>query len=423
MPPTTSVDTKLRVAIIGAGPAGLGAAIEFGKLPFVDWILYEQATAIREIGAGISVQPTMAFIRKDYYQTADHHAVQHRNGRTGELLVSLGQGSETHSSLALCENNSYAFITDIPPQYLHARTQRSKLQDALFREIDESRLRLKSRLIKIEQQPSGKLLLKFEDGFTDLVDLLVGADGVRSVVRSFAFPSHKIGYTGKTAYRTTVTPTDIATVPGVPDAVTFWHGSHSWLYTCALGANKYEVTAMTRDLAEQSEKEKVSWGQDATTPQMADNFKDFSPLVKDILALAKDVKQYALFAGPRLESIVARGSVALVGDASHRAGAGFALEDVYALTKSIAWAREQGRSLKDGLELLDNFGETAAYLETREFAFDEAADILVERNLSERHTWIYEYDIQQVFKDAIEEEKSKHFGIENSDFQGGLSRL
>ncbi len=41
-------------------------------------------------------------------------------------------------------------------------------------------------------------------------------------------------------------------------------------------------------------------------------------MVKDILALAKDVKQYALFAGPRLESIIAHGSVALVGDASHR---------------------------------------------------------------------------------------------------------
>jgi hypothetical protein len=59
----------------------------------------------------------------------------------------------------------------------------------------------------------------------------------------------------------------------MPDAVTFWYGPHSWLYTCALGANRYEITTMTRDLAEQSEKEKVSWGQDATTQKMADNFK------------------------------------------------------------------------------------------------------------------------------------------------------
>jgi hypothetical protein len=30
---------------------------------------------------------------------------------------------------------------------------------------------------------------------------------------------------------------------------------------------------MTRDLAKQSEKEKVSWGQDATAQQMEDSFK------------------------------------------------------------------------------------------------------------------------------------------------------
>ncbi|PMD42169.1 FAD/NAD(P)-binding domain-containing protein [Hyaloscypha variabilis F] len=418
MPQTTSLNSKLRVAIIGAGPAGLGAAIEFGKLPFVDWTIYEQATAIREIGAGISIQPTTwrlvevmgaakNLVPEDYYQPADHHAVQHRNGRTGELLASHGQGSEKPGS----------------PKTLCLRT---------------------SRLITIEEQPSGKLLLKFEDGFTDLVDLLVGADGVRSVVRSFAFPDHKIGYIGRTAYRTIVTPADIATVPGVPDAVIFWHDPHSWLYTCALGANRYEITTMTRDMAKQSEKEKVSWEQNATTEQMADNFKDFSPLVKDILALAKDVKQYALFAGPRLESIVAHGSVALVGDASHPlsgafgSGAGFALEDVYALTQGVAWAHEQGHSLREALELLDKvrgphykrlydildqFGETAAYLNIREFTFDEAVEILVEKNWGERHTWMYEYDIQKAFRDTGEREGADHLPPESSDFQGGLSRL
>lgn len=30
------------------------------------------------------------------------------------------------------------------------------------------------------------------------------------------------------------------------------------------------------------------------------------------------MKKYALFAGPRLDSVIAHGSVALVGDASHR---------------------------------------------------------------------------------------------------------
>jgi hypothetical protein len=34
-------------------------------------------------------------------------------------------------------------------------------------------------------------------------------------------------------------------------------------------------------------------------------------------------------------------------------GAGFALEDVYVLTRSVAWAHDQGRSLREALELLD----------------------------------------------------------------------
>jgi salicylate hydroxylase len=72
-------------------------------------------------------------------------------------------------------------VIGVPESQLHARTQRSKLQLALLKEVDQSRLRLSSRLIRIDQQPSGKLSIEFEDGFRDEVDLLVGADGVRSV--------------------------------------------------------------------------------------------------------------------------------------------------------------------------------------------------------------------------------------------------
>lgn len=89
MPLRNLPGSRLRVAIIGAGPAGLGAAIEFAKLPFVDWNLYEQAVAIREIGAGISVQPSTWRMlevmgaaanlkHEDFYRTADKHSVQHR---------------------------------------------------------------------------------------------------------------------------------------------------------------------------------------------------------------------------------------------------------------------------------------------------------------------------------------------------------
>ena len=48
---------RVRVAIIGGGPGGLGAAIELSRLPFVDWDLYEKKPQISETGGGISLQP------------------------------------------------------------------------------------------------------------------------------------------------------------------------------------------------------------------------------------------------------------------------------------------------------------------------------------------------------------------------------
>ncbi len=78
----------LKVAIIGGGPAGLGAAIEFSKLPYVDWKLYEQASAIREIGAGISIQRSTwrmlevmgaAKNLTDIFRPVDGHHTQHRS--------------------------------------------------------------------------------------------------------------------------------------------------------------------------------------------------------------------------------------------------------------------------------------------------------------------------------------------------------
>jgi salicylate hydroxylase len=45
----------LRVAIIGGGPAGLGAAIALSALPNIKIELYEKARELREVGAGINI--------------------------------------------------------------------------------------------------------------------------------------------------------------------------------------------------------------------------------------------------------------------------------------------------------------------------------------------------------------------------------
>jgi salicylate hydroxylase len=55
IPTPAQRDTILTVAISGGGPAGLAAAIALLAIPGVQVTIYEQARALREIGAGLRV--------------------------------------------------------------------------------------------------------------------------------------------------------------------------------------------------------------------------------------------------------------------------------------------------------------------------------------------------------------------------------
>lgn len=51
----TNATPRLRVAISGGGPAGLAAAIALLEKPGIEVTIYEQATELREVGAGLRV--------------------------------------------------------------------------------------------------------------------------------------------------------------------------------------------------------------------------------------------------------------------------------------------------------------------------------------------------------------------------------
>lgn len=67
---------------------------------------------------------------------------------------------------------------------------RGKLQRALLREVDQDRIRTSEKLVSVEQGNDGQFRLSFASGFASKVDLLLGADGIRSVSTRLAVFIH-----------------------------------------------------------------------------------------------------------------------------------------------------------------------------------------------------------------------------------------
>lgn len=224
-------------------------------------------------------------------------------------------------------------------------------------------------------------------------------------------------------YRTIVSKTEVAKIKGIPWAPIFWkHKSGLYVYTCPLGDDGFEVTARIR--RQKGEREPVSWGQPFDLRNLLHEYDDFCQPVQEILRLAAkgNTQEFALYSGSHLKRVVSHGSIAFIGDASHAmlgnfgSGAGFALEDVYALTKALNWALSKDMRLSDALELFDSirsphyerlhkavdrFTDIKAALRLEGLSVDEEIAERVRRISLASESWMFDYEIDKAVDEAI----------------------
>lgn len=177
-----------RVGIIGAGPAGLATAIAL-RQQGIEVHIYERATAFRPIGAGVTLSPngvrSLAAIDTDIVQQLKQQGSQLNRFRirTAREWPILNQP---------VQDDEY----DQP--FLAVRW--FSLQETMRAKLPPEILHLNHRLIQFKQNHQS-VNLSFDNGATTTVDLLIGADGIRSAVRKQLFGLGDPAYGGWMTWR------------------------------------------------------------------------------------------------------------------------------------------------------------------------------------------------------------------------------
>jgi len=71
-----------------------------------------------------------------------------------------------------------------PPEDQALRVRRTRLQKCLLDVVPKGIIQLNKRLVSVEDLDDEGVRLRFEDGREERVDLVIGADGIRSVCSS-----------------------------------------------------------------------------------------------------------------------------------------------------------------------------------------------------------------------------------------------
>jgi 2-polyprenyl-6-methoxyphenol hydroxylase-like FAD-dependent oxidoreductase len=185
-----------KALVIGGGIGGLAAAVALRRKGWKIEV-FERAPELAEVGAGLSLwSNALAALRR--LGVLEQVRALGVAGQTGAVRIPSGEALLTMKAGA----------TDTAPEGLILLLHRAELLNILYDAAGKDAVRVGSRCVGIDQDAGG-VTARFEDGREARGDLLIGADGLRSIVRSALFGSEPPRYGGYTAWRA-ITRFDLA---------------------------------------------------------------------------------------------------------------------------------------------------------------------------------------------------------------------
>ncbi len=338
-------NTSPHVIIAGAGIGGLTAALALLKSG-IDCDVYEQASELREVGAGLQLAPNGTRV---LFALGLEPSVRREGVETGDKMVRLWSTGQTWSMFD--PNGATPTERFGSPMYLmHRSDLHAMLVEAVRREKPGA-IHLNARCVDFEQTDS-EARLKLEDGRQITGDILIGADGLHSRIRQKLFGPAMPKFTGILAWR------GLAPVERLPEHLrrpvsTQWLGpnGHVTCYPVHRGTLLNMVGEVERD-----DWRLELWVEPGSHEEC---YQDFPGWHRDLLDIIDNIDQlykWGLFLREPLPKWSV-GRVSLLGDSCHAMlpflgqGGNMAIEDGFVLARCVAKYRDNPVTALDRYEI------------------------------------------------------------------------
>jgi salicylate hydroxylase len=316
----------VRVLVAGGGIGGLTAAIAL-RHQGIEVLVLEQAETLSEIGAGIQIASNAAIVLREFGLESAMQAVgvkpqsyDYRDLRTGRMLYQAPLGDEAARRYGA-------------PMY---NVHRADLVQLLFDAVPAESKRLGARCAAISQTDD-TVEVRLQTGETLKADVLVGCDGIHSIVRQYLRGREEKHFANILMWRSLI-PAERLEGLGLPECGNYWFGPGRTLITYWVRPrNLYSILASVPA----HEVQRETWTESGDIAEMLRSFEDAEPRARAMLEQSKTAFITGMYYRDPIGSW-SSGRVTLLGDAAHpmvpflAAGAGQSIEDAWTLARVLA---------------------------------------------------------------------------------------
>jgi salicylate hydroxylase len=392
-----------RVAIIGGGIGGLTAANALLRAG-VEVSVYEAAGELKEIGAGVALHANAMRVLRFI---GVEEAVRKVAGKTDYAVTRDGVSGRIISKTSRARQVE---LQGIEPATVH----RADLLDVLAAALPAGIASLGKKCVSVESGESSATA-RFADGTAAEADVIIGADGIHSAVRTTLFGPDAPRFTGKICYRSVI-PTAAVRGGALSDVAADngqWLGPHGTIVLYPLrGEELINVVCHYDDDSYRHE----SWVTECARAEVLERYAGWHQSLLRLFEAGDTWYKWALYDRDPIPAWTS-GRVTLLGDAAHPMlpylgqGACQALEDGAVLANALS----DRRFASDPVAALASYELTrrprasqvvltarargvSNHLPSRWAAMRRDAAIAVRRRLNRRDTdgrgaaWLADYD-------------------------------